>query len=326
MPGAKVVCLATAAMKDRAEFTVSVAPSDLHVVWVDNGLSDEEKVSLCKDADAIIAIPADVSVNLLRNCPKVKLIQGLSAGYDRLDVKAIGEMGIPIANNGGANAIAVSEQTIALMVSVCKRMMAQWHSAVQERRWRGDLTGLDMVEITNKTVGVVGLGRIGKQVAKRLKGFDTRTIYYDIVEMTQEVQEELNARPMSFEELLGQSDIVTLHVPLTPRTRGMIGERELDMMKATAFLINACRGPVVDERALYQALQNRRIAGAGLDVLEEEPTPSDNPLFKLDNVVITPHMAGFSYETSLRAADFAYSNIKRVIAGEPPESLITPDY
>jgi phosphoglycerate dehydrogenase-like enzyme len=235
-------------------------------------------------------------------------------------------MGIPIANNGGANAIAVSEQTIALMVSVCKRMMAQWHSAVQERRWRGDLTGLDMVEITNKTVGVVGLGRIGKQVAKRLKGFDTRTIYYDIVEMTQEVQEELNARPVSFEELLGQSDIVTLHVPLTPRTRGMIGERELDMMKATAFLINACRGPVVDERALYQALQNRRIAGAGLDVLEEEPTPSDNPLFKLDNVVITPHMAGFSYETSLRAADFAYSNIKRVIAGEPPESLITPDY
>ncbi len=326
MPGAKVVCLATAAMKDRAEFTVSVAPPDLHVVWVDNGLSDEEKATLCKDADAIIAIPADVSVNLLRNCPKVKLIQGLSAGYDRLDVKAIGEMGIPIANNGGANAIAVSEQTIALMVSVCKRMMAQWHSAVQERRWRGDLTGLDMVEITNKTVGVVGLGRIGKQVAKRLKGFDTRTIYYDIVEMTQEVQEELNARPVSFEELLAQSDIVTLHVPLTPRTRGMIGERELDMMKATAFLINACRGPVVDERALYQALQNRRIAGAGLDVLEEEPTPSDNPLFKLDNVVITPHMAGFSYETSLRAADFAYSNIKRVIAGEPPESLITPDY
>ena len=324
MPRAKIVFLTTS--RERVELMVSMAPEDLEVTLVDNDLPDEEKVSLCRNADAIITLPADVPVNLLKNCPNVKLIQTLSAGYDRLDVQAIAEMGIPIANNGGANAIAVAEQTIALMISVCKKMMVQWHSAAQDRRWRGTLTGMDFVEVTNKTVGIIGLGRIGKQVAKRLTGFDTRTIYYDVVEMPLEVQQELRAAPVAFDELLHQSDIVTIHVPLTPRTRGMIGRPELQMMKPTAVLINASRGPTVDESALYLALKEGRIAGAGLDVLEEEPTPLDNPLFELENVVITPHMAGFSHETNLRSAEFAYSNIKRVLSGGTPESLITPDY
>jgi phosphoglycerate dehydrogenase-like enzyme len=170
------------------------------------------------------------------------------------------------------------------------------------------------------------LGRIGKQVAKRLKGFDTRTLYYDVEEILQKTQDELNAQPAPFEELLQESDIVTLHVPLNRHTRHMISDRELGMMKPTAYLINACRGPVVDEKALYQTLKQRRIAGAGLDVLEQEPTPVDNPLFELDNVIITPHMAGASNETNLRAASFAYSNIQRALAGNPPESLVTPDY
>ena len=324
MPRTKVAFVTTA--YKRAKFVVSLAPPDIEVTLVDGNLPDEEKLPLCQDADAIITLPADLPVSLLKRCPKLKLIQTLSAGYDRLDIKAIGEMGIPMANNGGGNAIAVAEQTLALMIGICKKMMVQWQSAVHERRWRGSLTGLEMTEITNKTVGIVGLGRTGKQVAKRLRGFDTRTFYYDIVEMPQEVQLELNVQPVSFDGLLSQSDIVTLHVPLTPRTRGMVGDRELEMMKPTAYLISTCRGPVIDEKALYQALKNGRIAGAALDVLEQEPTPPDNPLLDLDNVVITPHLAGFSYETSLRVAEFAYSNIKRVMAGETPESLIRPDY
>ena len=141
-----------------------------------------------------------------------------------------------------------------------------------------------------------------------------------------EVQEELNAQPVTLEELLGRSDLVTLHVPLTPSTREMMGERELEMMKPSAYLISTCRGPVIDEKALFQALKNNRIAGAALDVLEQEPTLTDNPLLDLDNVVITPHMAGFSHETNLRAAKFAFANIQRTLAGEEPESLITPDY
>ena len=134
----------------------------------------------------------------------------------------------------------------------------------------------------------------------------------------------MNAQPVPFEELLTQSDIVSLHVPLTSSNREMIGERELELMKSTAYLINTSRGRLVDEKALYQALKNKRIAGAALDVLEEEPPSPDNPLFDLDNVVITPHMAAFSHETYVRYANFAYANIKRALAGEPPESLIIP--
>ena len=312
-----------AALGPRTDLIKSLAPPEVEVTLVDLRLPEEEKKALCRDADAIIS--SQVSTEVLRQCPNVRLIQTLSAGFDRLDIEAIGEMGIPIANNGGANAIAVSEQTIALMIAVSKKTMLHWDTAGRQRQWRGNLAGLDSFEITNKTVGIVGLGRIGKQVAQRLKGFETTTLYYDIVDIPIDVQERLNARPVDFDELIQESDIVSLHVPLNRRTRGMISQRELAMMKPTAYVINACRGPVVDERALYDALKSNQIAGAGLDVLEVEPTPVDNPLFDLDNVVITPHMAGTSHETDLRAAGFAYSNILRVLAGEPPQSLVTPE-
>ena len=323
MPKTKVVLLSP--YRDRAEFTANLAPEDMDVTLVNPRLGLDEIVPLCRDAEAILAIPADVPIELLKQCPKVKLIQCLSAGYELLDLEAIGEMGVPVANNGGANAIAVAEQTIAMMIGICKKMMLQWYHASKERRWRGDLSAMDPLEITGKTVGIVGLGRIGKQVAKRLKGFDTRTIYYDIVEIPKEVREYVAAEPVPFDDLLRESDLVSLHVPLTRRTRRMISDRELDMMKPTAFLISDARGAVVDEKALYQALKNGRIAGAALDVLEQEPTPADNPLLDLDNVIITPHMAGFSYETSVRTAQFAYDNVRRIVAGDPPESIVTPD-
>ena len=327
MPRNKVIILTTLAkgnVQDLSELVLSLAPPDLDVALVDNSLPDDDKIPLCEGAEAILLNPADLSVRLLRNCPNVKFIQTLSSGYDRLDVKAIHEMGIAIATDGGRNAIAVAEQAIALMITICTKMMLQWQTAMKDRRWQSGIVGGDMVEITNKTVGIVGLGHIGKPVAKRLKGFDTRTIYYDIVEIPLEVQQELNAQPVPFEELLTQSDIVSLHVPLTSSNREMIGERELELMKSTAYLINTSRGRLVDEKALYQALKNKRIAGAALDVLEEEPPSPDNPLFDLDNVVITPHMAAFSHETYVRYANFAYANIKRALAGEPPESLIIP--
>ena len=323
MPKTKVVLLSP--YRDRAEFAANLAPEDMDVTLVDPRLGLDEIAPLCRDAEAILAIPADVPIELLKQCPKVKLIQCLSAGYELLDLEAIGEMGVPVANNGGANAIAVAEQTIAMMIGICKKMMLQWYHASKERRWRGDLSAMDPLEITGKTVGIVGLGRIGKQVAQRLRGFETKTIYYDILDMPKEVREDLAAEPVPFDDLLRESDLVSLHVPLTRRTRRMISDRELELMKPTAFLISDARGAVVDERALYQALKNGRIAGAALDVLEQEPTPADNPLFDLDNVVITPHMAGFSYETSVRTARFAYDNVRRTVAGDPPESIVTPE-
>ena len=307
----------------RPQIMLDNAPDELQVTMVDPALSEAEKIELCRDADALIT--SDLSTSVLQECPNVKLIQTLSAGYDRLDLETILEMGIPVANNGGANAISVSEQTLALMIGISRNLMAQWDSTTKQRQWRSNLYQTDLSEVTDKTVGIVGLGRIGRQVAKRLTGFDTRTIYYDIEDIPEEVRQQVKAEPVPFDELLETSDIVSMHVPLTRRTRGMMSDREFGMMKETAFLINLCRGPVVDEAALYRALTEGKIAGAGLDVLEVEPTPADNPLFDLDNVIITPHMAGQSQETALRAAHFAYGNILRVLGGEEAESLVTPE-
>ncbi len=321
MPTAKVAFFSPPG--ERADFMISEAPDDVEIVLVDPSLSDDEQAALCRDVSAMIT--SKVSVDVLKQCPNVKIIQTLSAGYDMLDLAAILEMGILVANNGGANAIAVSEHTIAMMISLSGNLWHQYDITMKQRQWKTGMDKYRVKEITDKTIGIVGMGRIGKQVAKRLKGFDTKTIYYDVVDVPDDVQKDLNVEPMEFDELLRESDIVTLHVPLTRRTRGMISDRELDMMKPSAFLVNCCRGPVVDERALHRALSQGRIAAAGLDVLAEEPTPEDNPLFDLDNVVITPHMAGPGEESTQRAATFAYYNIGRVLSGETPESLVYPE-
>ena len=321
MPTGKVVLFL--GIGGTSEFMLEQAPPELEVTLVNPRLSVEEQVPLCRDADAIIS--SNIPTAVLKQCPNVKLIQTLSAGYELLDLEAILEMGIPVANNGGANSIPVSEHTIALMINVGKKMMLQWESTTKNRQWRGSLYVDDLTELTEKTVGIVGLGRIGKRIAKRLTGFDTRTIYSDIVEIPTDVQQELKAEPVPFDDLLRESDIVTLHVPLTRLTRAMMSDREFGIMKPTAYLINTCRGKVVDEAALYRALKDGQIAAAAMDVLEEEPTPSDNPLLDLDNVVITPHMATSSVESRLRAAIFAYGNIIRVLSGETAESLVTPE-
>ena len=321
---AKVVFQAIPAYKSRAETMARNAPPEIDFVVVDATLSDEEQARQCAGAVALIITPNTFSLDVLKACPSVKLVQTISAGYDRIDVRAAGEMGVLVANNGGANAISVAEHALTLMMSVGRHTMTHWHNTVKEGKWRVSMAG-PITELTGKTVGIVGLGHIGKQVAKRLTAFDTETVYHDIVPMLPDVEQELRVRPVGFDQLLRESDIVSVHVPLNRQTRGMISTRELGLMKPTAYLINTCRGPVVDEAALYEALTNGVITAAGLDVLEEEPTPTDNPLFGLDNVVITPHMAGNTDESEVRATAFALENIQRLISGQTPESLVTPE-
>ena len=302
---------------------VAKAPPDMEVFLVDSALPDEKKIRLCKDIQALMVLSEPLDFSFLKSCPNVKLIQSSSAGNDLLDLKALAEMGIPVASGGGSNAIAVAEHAIGLMLVVIRDLMTMWRGTTIDRKWRGDRPRRTGIEITGKTVGILGMGPIGSNVARLLRGFDTNTIFHDVVEIPGEVQRELKARPVAFEEIFRQSDIVTLHVPFNSRTLKLVGERELAMMKPDAYLINTCRGGVVDEQALYTTLKEGRIAGAGLDVLEEEPTPPDNPLFDLPNVVITPHSAAGSRESQQRSIEFCYSNIRRVLAGEPPQSLIT---
>jgi phosphoglycerate dehydrogenase-like enzyme len=299
------------------------APDDIEAFIIDYALSDQEKIDLCKDVEALMLLSEPYDFEFLRSCPSIKLIQSFSAGNDLLDLRKLAEIGIPVASNGGSNAITVAEHTIGLMVAIVRNMMSMWNSTTVERKWRSAVTPRTNMEITGKTVGLVGLGPIGGNVARLLRGFDVDTIFYDVAEVSADRQAQLQARPVAFDEVFRQSDIVSLHVPLSSRTRKLVGARELGLMKPSAYLINTCRGGVVDEQALYETLKDGRIAGAGLDVLEDEPTPPDNPLFDLPNVIITPHSAAGSRESSARSVEFCYGNVKRALAGEQPESLIT---
>ena len=305
-----------------------VAPEGFEVTWVDSTQPLEQQVAQLKDAVAVLASPMESLVELARACPNLKLVSLASAGTDTIDVRALGELGIRVTNCGGANAVGVAEHVIGLMVSVYRRFQLQFQEAAKSSHWEGDLVEDRLYqshELDSKTVGIIGLGHIGKQVAKRLQGWECNLIYYDVVNHPPELEEELHVTRVSMKELLRTSDVVTLHVPLMRSTRRMMSDREFDMMKPTAVLINTCRGPVVDEAALVRALREGKIGAAGLDVLEVEPTPVDNPLLAMDNVVVTPHQASFTEETQEKSKAFAVQNAARFISGQEPLAVVSPD-
>ena len=312
---------------DLLESFQSAASDGAEIKWVDSTQSIEQQAEDLKEVAAVIVSPSVYSVELARLTPSVRLVQTTSAGTDMIDKQTLGELGIRVANNGGGNAVSVAEHTITLLVSVFRKMQLQFN-AVKAGEWAGDIRGdwfSQAHEIAGKTVGIIGLGRIGSRVARRLQGWECEIVYYDEVAIDPEVEAELNATRMPMDELLQTADIITLHVPLNGSTTKLISDREFDLMKPSAVLINACRGPVVDEAALLRAIQEKKIMAAGLDVLEEEPTPTDNPLFGFDNVLITPHLASFTQESGERSREFAMYNTARVARGEDPESIVLPD-
>ncbi len=253
-----------------------------------------------------------------KSAPNLKLVQLLSAGYDRCDIGAARRAGVPICNNGGANATAVSEHAILLMLAVCRRVVWQ-QTNVAAGRWRGNtVDDVKLYELKNRTLGIVGLGTIGKKTARLAKAFGMTVQYYDTARLTEEQADDLGVRFALFEEVLRTSDIVSLHVPLTKDTRHMMGAAQFGMMKPGAYLINTCRGSVVDEPALTQALTNGTIAGAGLDVFDQEPPQPNNPLFALPNVVLTAHFAGPTWENQYTRFRNAFDNCQRVIRGDAP--------
>lgn len=293
---------------------------DVELVLVSEEASDEEKLKLCKDCEALI-LSGKLSNDLVAKWPKLKFIQVLAAGFDGIDPRFIQERGIVIANASVPIAPSVQEHAVLLMLAVKRRVIESWKS-VQDRKWASAVTRDQFTEIGESTIGIIGLGTIGKGVARKLKPWGCTLLYHDIVDFSPALEKELGVTRVPLDELLRRSDIVTVHVPLNRRTRHMISDRELSLMKPTAFLINTCRGPVVDEQALYKALKEKRISGAGLDVLEEEPTPAKNPILDLPNALVTPHVAGTSTGRVRRVAQFAIDNVKRFADGKTPESLI----
>lgn len=317
------VVFITSLSEDLVRLILGYAPPGFDTAWLPARAPDEEKTRLAQDADFMILYPGRISEPVLRACKRLRHIQVLSAGYEGMDLALTDALGIPVSNNGGANSWAVAEATIALILALLRRLM-EADAFVRAGKWRGTLQGYDTYELAGKTVGIVGLGNIGKKVARRLHAFETHLVYADEVP-DPALEQELGLTRVALDQLLATSDVVTLHVPLLPSTRGLMGRRELGLMKPSAVLINTCRGPVVDEAALIAALQEERLRGAGLDVFSQEPIAPDSPLLGMPNVALMAHLAGTTYDTFFRRAQFAFENIRGIWEGNAPMAVVQPE-
>ncbi len=298
---------------DAATAAVEMAPSgfDLQVV---PAKSAEYREAMA-DAEYLVGyVDGLVNEELFQTGPNLKLVQLLSAGYDQADLPAAKAAGVPVCNNGGANSVAVSEHAILLALAVSRQLVRQ-HTSVTAGNWRGNSTPR-VHELRNRTMGIIGLGTIGKKTARLAQAFGMNVIYYDIARLPEDREDALNVRFRLLKELLREADVVSLHTPLNASTRHLIGADELKLMKSSAILVNTARGPVVDEAALYTALTDGTIWAAGLDVFDQEPPPADNPLFTLDNVVLTAHLAGPTFESQTARVRNAFDNVQRVARGE----------
>jgi len=252
----------------------------------------------------------------------LKVISNYAVGFDNIDVAAATARGIPIGNTPDVLTDATADFSFTLMMSAGRRVL-EGDRYVRNGNWKtwGPMLLLGS-EIHGATLGLVGFGRIGKAMARRAAGFNMRVIYYDPGE--QGYDKDLNATPVDFETLLKESDFISLHTPLTPDTRHLIDAKALSRMKRSALLVNTARGPVVDMDALYEALKDKRIFAAGLDVTDPEPLPADHPLLTLDNLVIAPHIASASITARSNMADLSAKNLIAGLKGERLPHCVNP--
>jgi phosphoglycerate dehydrogenase-like enzyme len=282
----------------------------------------EELLRLMPEAYFLLVATARVDEELLRAAPRLRLVQHQGVGYDNIDIDACRRAAIPVALTPEGTTIGVAEHTLLLILALFRHLLTL-DAAVRRSEWPVWSMRSRSVELAGKTVGLIGFGRIGREVARRARAFDTTIVYHDAVRAPAAGEAELGAVYLSQDDLLRRADVVSLHAPLTAETRGMIGERELRLMQPHAVLINTARGALVDEPALVRALDEGWIAGAGLDVLAQEPPHPDNPLLTCPNVILTPHVAAGTrdaYRTKMRAV---FANMQRVSRGEAPLNQVS---
>jgi phosphoglycerate dehydrogenase-like enzyme len=307
---------------DILEKAQQMKPGRFALTMLPPSASAAEIAAAIRNAEYLTGFPRFLPDEAYTDATRLKLVQVLSAGYDFVNIAGARKARIPICSNGGANSVAVAEHAIMLMLAVYRKLVA-FHINVASGRWhQGISRTTDIFELEGKRVGLVGLGNIGRQVARRLKGFDARVIYHDAFRLAPADETRLGVEYVELDALLETADVVSLHVPLNDATRHMIDAKALARMKPTSILINTCRGEVIDEPALVEVLQNRRILGAGLDTLERELPDPSNPLFNLPNVTLTPHSAGLTADSYGKRFRNAYANIERVSRGELPLWLI----
>jgi len=278
-----------------------------------------------RDKDGLLCLLSDsIDSEVIDNCPNLKVISNYAVGYDNIDVEAATRKGILVTNTPGILTETVADFTWALLMAAARRVV-EADRFTRDGRWRTwGPTLLCGVDVFGKTLGIVGAGRIGSAVARRAAGFNMRILYTSRTRKV-DFEKEVGAHFVDLDRLLQESDFVSLHVPLDDSTKHMIGEEQLKRMKRTAILINTSRGPIVDEAALYRALKSRQIARAALDVFQVEPTPVSNPLLKLDNVVVAPHIGSASVETRGKMAIVAAQNLLDALSGKVPQFVVNPE-
>jgi glyoxylate reductase len=267
-------------------------------------------------ADGLLCLLTDpIDADVIRAAPTLKVISQMAVGFDNIDLAAATARGIPVGYTPGVLTETTADFAFALLMAAARRISEaeRYARAGKWKTWGPTL--LMGHDVHGATLGIIGFGRIGRAVAWRARGFAMRLIYHD-PSTDADVARQMGAEPRSFEEVLAESDFLSLHVPLTPRTQHMIDAQALRRMKPTAVLINTARGPVVDQRALYEALASRQIAYAALDVTDPEPIAPDDPLLALDNCLIVPHIASSSVETRTRMAVMAAENLLAGLRGE----------
>lgn len=301
---------------------------DIKVVAV-FGKPREEVLKALEIADVVLgdySFQMKIDEEMCKAMKNVKLIQQPSTGFDHIDIEACKRHGIPVANAGGANAVSVAEYTVMAALVLMKRIPYAHERTVAGEWPQWKLMDMGTFDLYGKTWGIIGFGRIGREVASRVMSFGAKILYHDI-KRYEELEHEMGVEHADLGKLLRTSDVVSIHVPLTEKTREMIGERELRMMKPTAVFINPSRGELVDEEALARALKNRWIFGAAIDVYSSEPPDENHPLIKLAreggvNILLTPHIAGANADARSRIIEHSIGNVVRVLMGGKPESVV----
>ena len=269
------------------------------------------------DAEAAIVSTDPFTADVLAEHPGLRVISRVGVGYDSIDVAAADKLGVGVSITPGLNSETVADQTLAMILALFRKVVLQ-DANVKSGRWER-VGALTPSELFGKTVGLVGAGTIGRAVLRRLAGFGVTVLYFDDF-----VPALDGAEKCTLEDLLRLSDVVSLHCPLTPQTRGLIGPATLALMKSSAFVINTSRGPIVDQSALFDALRDGRLGGAALDVFEEEP-PGAAALAGIPNLLTSAHMGGLSHESIARMTASATTSVLAVLSGEVPSTLINPD-
>jgi glyoxylate reductase len=296
-------------------------------VWQVDEVPPPRDVLLRESApcDGLVCLLTDrIDGTFLDACPNLKVVSNVAVGFDNIDVDAASARGVVVTNTPGVLTDTTADFAFALMMAAARRVV-EADRYTRQGKWRSWMPMLFLgQDIHGATLGLVGLGRIGAAVARRARGFGMTILYHDVVRR-EDLEAELGIRFTSLDDLLRQSDFVSIHTPLTSQTRHLIGAPQLARMKKTAILVNTARGPIVDQEALVEALTSGTIAAAGLDVFEVEPIPAGHPLLRLDNVVVAPHIASATVKTRTQMALMAAEACAAVLAGRQPANFVNPE-